>query len=298
VFASCDLVQRVDKSQIKKFEKWGVKSYAFHDDEGTHFAQATDNRGKSLVVFLPGYGASGNGQYGGTAKILKDEFDLIFPDLLTFGKSVYNGNDFSIDAQVEHLKLLLDSLHVNRRFTLIGNSYGGVVASFFASKYPAMVEKLVIYDSPVKCYSLNYADSLSQSLGLPNIDYALSPTTPEEVKASLGLVFHKPPYVPRFVRKQMAKASAPLRDQQLRFIADLKENAQWYNDYDLKLKCKTYLVWGAYDFLIPPKTGNCIAETLKIPASRRFVMKEAAHAGNVEFPEEFCDIVRTIVFDR
>lgn len=297
LFASCNLVQWVDKRQNKKFEKWGLTSHTFTDEDGTHHSFATADRGKPLVVFIPGYGASGNGQYAGTAKILRDEFDMIFPDMLTFGKSVYNGNDYSIDAQVEHLKLMLDSLHVKRRFTLIGNSYGGVVASFFASKYPAMVEKLVIYDSPVKCYTLQYADSMSRSLGLADIEHALSPTTPEEMKTALGLIFHKPPYVPRFVRKQMVNAAAPLRDQQLRFIADLKDNAQWYLDYDLNLKCKTYLVWGAYDFLIPPRTGNCIAETLKIPASRRFVMKEAAHAGNVEFPEEFCDIVRTIVFD-
>jgi abhydrolase domain-containing protein 6 len=76
---------------------------------------------------------------------------------------------YTVDAQVEHVKSILDSLNIQEPVLLIGNSYGGIVSAYFAEKYPELVKMLVIYDSPVNEYHLSYADSLASSMDVPSV---------------------------------------------------------------------------------------------------------------------------------
>src|SRR4029079_11637121 len=52
--------------------------------------------------------------------------------------------DFTLDAEVDCLRALLDRLDVERA-TLIGGSTGGCTAIAFAARHPERVERLVLY---------------------------------------------------------------------------------------------------------------------------------------------------------
>ncbi len=297
-FASCNVVQMVDRKQRKKFDRKEITRHTFTRQGEKHYAHYTNN-GKPKLMLLHGYGASGVGQYYRTALELRKEYDLILPDLLYCGYSHGDSTDFSIDAQVEHVKLLLDSLHIHEKITVIGNSYGGVVASYFAEKYPQLVNKLVVYDSPINFYTSTYADSLSKALEVESIRNLLSPLDVRENRISLGLVFHKQPYIPKFLRHQMVKyGSIPSRPTQVKLLEHLMQNEQKLNSHIFNWQCPVYIMWGEYDVLIPIETCNKIIACYNIPSSRIYIFKNAAHAANVEYPHEFVDAVRKIMNEK
>ncbi|MFN0031900.1 MAG: alpha/beta fold hydrolase [Flavobacteriales bacterium] len=292
---SCNLLRVVDNHQHRKFDRKGIDPYTFKSDSGTHHVQYCGN-GKPKLMLLHGYGASGVGQYYRTALALRNEYDLILPDLLYCGRSSGDSLDFSIQAQVQHIKLMLDSLHIAEPIAVLGNSYGGVVAAFFAEKYPELVNKLVIYDSPVCCYTSAYADSLAHTLGVESVRNLLSPLDVRENKISLDLVFHDQPYIPTFLRKQMVKyGSKPAAPVQVKLLEWLIENEDELNTHIFSWQCPVYVVWGEFDILIPTTTRDALVSRYNIPPARVCTFSNAAHAANVEFPDQFVVYLKTIM---
>jgi pimeloyl-ACP methyl ester carboxylesterase len=290
---SCKLLGSAEKIMINKFAKKGIVGQRFvSQDSGRQVYYKF--HGKPKLVLVHGFGASGIGQYYKSSLKLQEDFDLILPDLLYCGRSMGDSVEFSIDGQVEHLKAILDSLKVDEPVYLVGNSYGGIVSAYFAEYYPEMVNKLIIYDSPVNCYSLSYADSLAQSMGIPNIDNVLSPTNVYENKKSFDLIFYDQPWIPRFIRKNLVKnGSVPMRGYQIPLLNHLKENEADYNSHFFDFRMPVYLVWGDSDRLIPTTTMRCIQKRYNIPDQRVTIIPKAAHAFNVEYPDQFVDYIKT-----
>jgi pimeloyl-ACP methyl ester carboxylesterase len=293
--AGCNIPRMMDKAQYRSFRRMGMAPRVFRDSVAERWVHS-GGVGTSTIVFVPGYGASGPGQYRGVAKELRKEYRLVFPDMLTFGRSRYTGTSHTLEDQVEHLRLLLDSLGIAEGVTLVGNSYGGIVCSRFAMRYPQRVSTLFLYDSPASCYSRQYADSLALSLGLSGIDDILSPPTPQAMMASLKLILADPPYIPRFVRRQFVELGVlKVRDQQLKFIHDLQEREAFYNAQSMRFSMPVHLIWGEKDELIPLSTAFCIAEKAGIPYDKVHIITEGRHAPNIDFCEEFCAIIRKSV---
>jgi abhydrolase domain-containing protein 6 len=295
LLSACNLLKVVDRKQEKKFRREGMPLHVFYDGNirrAIHFS----DKDRKKVVLVHGYGASGIGQYYRSAIELNKHCDVILPDLLYCGKSTGDSVSFSIEAQVEHLRLLLDSIQVNEPVYLIGNSYGGIVSAYFAEKYPRRVKRLVIYDSPVNDYTLAYADSLALAMEVPSLRELLAPTNIHENKKSLDIVFYDQPYIPRFLRRQMVKyGSVPARATQLKMLDHLVDNEQTYNDHEYEWKMPVHLCWGEHDKLIPMSTCKSIMQRYNIPASRLHVFPEAAHAVNVEHPDAFVDYVLRLI---
>lgn len=295
--AACNVPRMMDRAQYKAFRRMDIEPKIFRDSLAERWVHSGGS-GKSTIVFVPGYGASGPGQYRGVAKELRKEYKLVFPDMLTFGHTTYTGNSHTLEDQVEHLRLVLDSLGIAEAVTLVGNSYGGIVCSRFALQYPQRVSTLVLYDSPAGCYSQRYADSLAVSRGFQSIDDILSPPTPAAMSASLELILAQPPFIPLFIRRQFVELGVlKVRDQQLKFIHDLKSREAFYNAQPLLFAMPVHLIWGEKDELIPLSTARCIAAKSGIPAEHLHVIPEGRHAPNIDFCEEFCAIVRNIVGD-
>ena len=293
--SSCNFLALVDRKQEKKFERNDIHLYKFQDENGVHAVHYTNN-GKPKLMMLHGYGASGIGQYYRTSLMMREDYDLILPDLLYCGKSTGDSVDYSIDAQVAHIKTILDSLKIDESVAVIGNSYGGIVAAYFAERYPSLVNKLVIYDSPVNFYAMTYADSLAKSLRVESVRNLVSPVSIYETHVALDIIFYDQPYVPRFLRRQMVKyGSMPVRDNQLKLLEYLIEKEKLYNEHIFKWKMPVYIAWGDHDVLIPMSTCNSIASFYKISPERVHIFKNAAHAANVEYPKEFVKYVKRVM---
>jgi len=294
-FSSCNFLKIVDRKQEKRYHREGMALRVFQDGNikrAVHYS----NNNKPKVMLVHGYGASGIGQYYRSGIELNERYDVILPDLLYCGKSTGNGSDYSIEAQVEHLRIILDSIEITEPVVLIGNSYGGIISSYFAEKYPEKVKKLVVYDSPINFYTTQYADSLAKTMGVESVDRLLAPTDIPENRRSLDIVFYDQPYIPRFLRRQMVKyGSLPAREVQLHLIDHLKAREVELNDHHFDWKMPVYLCWGEFDALIPMSTCRKIQQRYAIPEERVKIFPKAAHAANVEHPDAFVNYVDSLM---
>ncbi len=297
LLTSCNLVTAVSRKQDQVFEKKGWKLTQI-EDKGYVRSTYAIIQGRPKIVLLHGYGASGITQYYRSALELGKTYDVILPDLLYCGRSMGDTSAFSysIPAQVKHLELLLQSLQIQQPVTIIGNSYGGIVAAYFAEKNPHWVNQLVIYDSPINCYTTAYANEVAQSMGVASVKELLSPTTVFENKQSLAVVFRKQPYIPNFIRKQMVKhASLPMRSHQIKLLEYLMTKETQMNEHFFQWKIPVFLAWGEYDQLIPLTTCYQIADRYSIDAQHIHIFPNAAHAANVEYPKLFVEYVHGVM---
>ncbi|HEY7287124.1 MAG TPA: alpha/beta hydrolase [Vicinamibacterales bacterium] len=106
---------------------------------------AADQPNGHTVVLLHGNNFAGF-YFGSTIDILRKEgFRVIVPDQIGYGRSSkpiipYNFNDWA-----RNTRLLLESLRINRAM-IVGHSMGGMLATRFATQYPAVTERLVLYN--------------------------------------------------------------------------------------------------------------------------------------------------------
>jgi pimeloyl-ACP methyl ester carboxylesterase len=97
------------------------------------------------VVLLHGYNFAGF-YFGGPIEALRKEgFRVIVPDQIGFGRSSkpiipYNFHDMARNTAAILLTLKIDKAMV------VGHSMGGMLAARFATQYPNIVERLVLYN--------------------------------------------------------------------------------------------------------------------------------------------------------
>lgn len=106
----------------------------------------TEN-GKTIVLF---HGKNFNGAYWKTTilALKKEGYRIIVPDQIGFGKSSKPlGYQFTFQQLATNTKGLLEKLGVEK-FTLLGHSMGGMLATRFALMFPEMVEKLIL-ENPI-----------------------------------------------------------------------------------------------------------------------------------------------------
>ena len=80
---------------------------------------------------------------------LKDDFKLIIPDMRGYNlsdkpKGIEN---YKLEILIEDIKGLSENLGLEK-FNLAGHDWGGAVAWIFAEKYPELLNKLIILNSP------------------------------------------------------------------------------------------------------------------------------------------------------
>lgn len=109
-------------------------------------------RGPSLV-FLPGVGGTTRYWEARVAPLARNRILLV--DLLGFGKSAKPWIRYTVDRHVAELRRVLSG---REPFTLVGHSFGAVLALAYAARYPERVDRLVLMSLP--CFG-----GLEQAIG-------------------------------------------------------------------------------------------------------------------------------------
>lgn len=120
---------------------------------------------------------------------LTKKYAVYVPDLIFFGGSMSSRDDRSPAFQAECLVTGLKKLGVEK-CTVVGFSYGGMVAFKMGELYPEFVHAIVISGS-----ILAMTDSLSQetlhSLGFSSSSELLLPTNLKGLKALQSVAMHR-----------------------------------------------------------------------------------------------------------
>jgi len=110
--------------------------------------------GHTVMIF---HGNNFGGFYfGGIIEALRKEgFRVIVPDQIGYGRSSKPIIPYSFNDHARNSRAILQSLKIDK-VMLVGHSMGGMLATRFATQYPAMTERLLIYN-PIGLVDGRYA---------------------------------------------------------------------------------------------------------------------------------------------
>jgi pimeloyl-ACP methyl ester carboxylesterase len=154
--------------------------------------------GKPLLILHGLFGASDN--WVTIGKRLAEKYEVIIPDLRNHGQSPHS-DEWQYDAMAEDVFDLTAHLGL-KKISLIGHSMGGKVGMTLASKYPELLEKLVVVDIAPRKYPVQHRNILD---GLLSIDLQ-SVSSRKEAEDQLSKYVPEPG-VRQFLLKNLDRSS-------------------------------------------------------------------------------------------
>lgn len=137
IIAQADIQTLFQKSEVAYSEQL----LSIHNQDV--FVRESGVRNDTVVVFV--HGAPGSADVFApylADRALADMFHMISYDRPGYGRS--STSVISIHEQVETLSVLLTELAPDKKVIVVGHSYGGSTAVFFAVAHPEMLERLVL----------------------------------------------------------------------------------------------------------------------------------------------------------
>jgi proline iminopeptidase len=116
----------------------------------TIYSKAYGNSSDDPLIFLhggPGYNAVGF-EVTTAQKLSESGFYVIVYDRRGEGRSPDKNATFTFEETFNDLEALFDKFHL-KSASLIGHSFGGVVATLFADKYPSKVNSIILAAAPL-----------------------------------------------------------------------------------------------------------------------------------------------------
>lgn len=140
----------------------------------------TEARGEGdPVVFLAGLPATTH-FWQGKFDPLARSHRLIFVDALGFGRSPLPDAGYTLEDHLGALRRTLVAEHATRRVTLIGHSFGTLLAAYYAARYPGEVEHLFLLGTPVFSGEREARERIREMSALDGI-FTLNPVLAREV---------------------------------------------------------------------------------------------------------------------
>lgn len=161
-----------------------------------------EGEGKPFLVIHGFLGMSDNWKSFGTAFATLG-FQMHLLDMRNHGRS-FHSMDFSYEIMANDVKEYCEANQL-QDIVLLGHSMGGKIAMVFASKYPDLVERLIIVDIAPKYYPPHHQDVM-QALNAVHFTEGMSRNEVEEIIST----YVKEPGVVQFLMKNVHRVSPTL----------------------------------------------------------------------------------------
>ncbi len=201
--------------------------------------------------------------------------------------------------QADALADALDALGIERIFTLVGASYGGMVALAFAERYPERVRQLVVISAPARAHPMAVA---LRSIQRQIVTLALESGRPEEGLAlarQLAVTTYRSAEefgerfdaesVQRYLRHQADKFAR--RFSTARFLA-LSLSVDLHSVDPSRITTPAVLVAARGDAIVPLEQMQELADTLAGPSALRVTQTFTGHDAFLAEPHAAGSIIR------
>lgn len=248
------------------------------------------NAQKPSLVLIHGFGPVSPWQWRKQVQFFAPHFRLYVPDLIFFGDSTTKSTKRSEIFQAECVAKLLENSGVEK-YSVVGTSYGGMVAYHMARLWPERVEKVVIASSGVNMRRKNN-EALLKKVNLNDIGELMLPRKASDLRALLGVTVCKSLHmVPDFFRNDfIGKLYTENRDEKLELLKGLTLGKDDTVNIS-PLEQDVLLVWGEQDRVFPLEMANelkgLIGKKVKLE-----LVRNAGHVPQIENPKPFNDIVK------
>lgn len=219
--------------------------------------------GRYPLVFLHGLGGSGN-NFMKLEPLLNSHFELFMVDMLGHGKSEKSMPDYTVVTQCRMLSEFLSGTGTgDKKFGLVGNSYGGWVSLRFSISFENP-EFLVLIDSA-----------------------GINPTVGESGRENME----------NFIDKLMRVNHNNDRNIMTRITDQNSTGREKIKLEELSsIRSHTAIIWGEHDAIISKKYGVMINDHM--PGSKFFTIKDGGHTPHSSNPEEVATIIDEFIFSK
>jgi (E)-2-((N-methylformamido)methylene)succinate hydrolase len=254
--------------------------------DGVAIAFEVDGRGRH-VTLIHGVGSHLQ-SWDGVVTALREEFTLLRYDLRGHGKSGKPPGPYTLDDYIADLAALLDALEVEQT-TLVGFSFGGMIAPTFTVRYPKRVRALGIVSAVAgrspeqRAAVVRRADELAQGGATVTVGAAIERWfTPEFRERN-----------PEIIERQIQRV---LGNDPVGYAAAYRVFAESDVIDDLhRIACPTLVMTGEHDSGSTPSMARAIHE--RIAGSRLVILPRYRHSLLIEAPAEIVDELRTFLKD-
>lgn len=270
-------------------------------EPATEFVRSVDILGHRMAYFDRGTGpvlVLIHGMFGDhldwepVLEPLSASFRVLAVDLPGFGGSDKPDIEYTVEFFARALDAFLDSQHVDECI-LVGNSFGGEIASFYAQKYPDRVRALVLVSSAgMRLYTEDEQRLVTQKFSEATL-LKLTPYLHEFLFAPIFVTDNETRR--RYVEKQNAKLVRPDYPSYTRVLAQCGKQAFEIDTVSIleSLSVPTLLVWGDKDVVFPASQAEAALQ--RLPNARLILVPDAGHVPQLENPTCFVNIIESFV---
>ncbi|KAF8038686.1 hypothetical protein BT93_B1278 [Corymbia citriodora subsp. variegata] len=245
----------------------------------TRSKKNANNGKKPAVVFVHGFVGDGILTWQFQVLALARNYTVYVPDLFFFGGSYTSDGRRTVGFQAECLARGLAKLGV-QRCTVVGFSYGTMVAFSLAESQPELVESVVATGCPSVLTESLTRERLER-LGLPTLSEFLLPDSASALKKLLEIGSFHFPWLPKCVFRHALEVMFDCRKERTELL-----EAMVIPDKDFafpQYSQRVYLVWGENDRIFPVEVANSLKENLGVNATLVCIEK-AGHIVALERP--------------
>lgn len=258
----------------------------------------TNNNHPETILFIHGFGDSKDGCYP-FAMHLTRHFNMMAFDLPGFGSSFKDPDlEYNFQSYARWMEEFMEKVGTGP-VHLIGNSLGGAMAMKLAEIRPDFVKTLTLIDTAAVIddrYDSAYDDFIKGKV-------LFQIKSRDDFDNFWSTVFHKPPFLPIFMKDHIYEQFRANYDLYGRFILDtfrdIKSrvdpglNNLFMNNALTRMKMPIHIIWGDQDKLFPLSYGRRAHELVK--GSEFTVLKNIGHAPQVEAPHQTAKYVKNFI---
>ncbi len=280
------------------------KEEMFMDINGAKIFTKAAGSGIPLLILHGGPGLSHDYLEPQLIELLAKDYRLIFFDQRASGRSsgAEDTARITIAQFVEDIESIRKNLSIEK-INVLGHSFGGLLAMFYATTYPGSVDKLLLLDSSPASWEPYF----------PMINKAVSEKATEADKEELAKIRLLRPNVPPATMERYFKIYFRpfFNNSQLTEQLSLGVTTLWVSNYYATyprimnnlghhnildklsaIKAPTLIIHGE-DSVIPVESARETAT--RIPDCKLTILKNVGHFPYVEAPDAFAGAVRSFI---
>ncbi len=261
-----------------------------HDNFDIYYEVQGNLQSSETLVFLNGLTQSTVSWYF-VVPFFKEKYKLILLDFVFQGQSTKDAEWRNFDAHAQDVSSVLKQEKIEKA-TIIGLSYGSLVAQHFAILYPQQINKLILIST--FAHKTPYYEAIENSwwraLEFGGYNLMLDIMLPSVLSEN----YFAKPIIPIELMKETRKENNQSKEAIFNLMRATKERKDYRSELE-RITAPALVIQGEKDLLLPVHLANEVH--LHIKNSKFIVIKNAGHTLNLEHVPEVCKYIIDFLVD-